>query len=159
MSRTRLIRPEFYADEIMASAALATRYVYIGLWTLCDDAGYFDVKPHQIAASLFPYDSPARRQRLVDKALAELVALLRVRYLDCGVHGVVPTIPLHGAKGGNKAETYLARHRSVCMSGLVRTRTDKSSSVSVSDKVESGADALREAATRAGGFAATLAKK
>lgn len=114
MSRTRLIRPEFFADETMAAASIPTRLVYIGLWTLCDDAGYFDRKPRQIAAALFPYDGQVRRQRIVDKALAELVEMCRVRYLDCGVHAVVPTLPRHGAKGGTKSETYLSRHVTVC---------------------------------------------
>jgi hypothetical protein len=151
MSRTRLIRPEFYKDELMAGASISTRFVYIGLWTLCDDAGYFERKPHQIAAELFPYDGLARRQRLVDKALAELVELHRVRYLDCGVHGVVPTLPKHGAKGGTKAETYLSRHRTGCSDDPVRTQlravhtesTYESSSDSVSG---SGSDSDSEGA-------------
>jgi hypothetical protein len=136
MSRTRLIRPEFYKDELMAGAAITTRFVYIGLWTLCDDAGYFERKPRQIAAELFPYDSQIRRQRVVDKALDELVELERVKYLDCGLHGVVPTLPKHGAKGGTKAETVASRHRTTCVrtngvgvrTGGVRPSPDESSS-------------------------------
>lgn len=115
MSRTRLIRPEFFADELMAGSSIPTRLVYIGLWTLCDDAGYFERKPRQIAASLFPYDSLLRRQKVVDKALDELAELDRIRYLTCGFHGQVPTLPKHGAKGGNKAETIRSRHMTLCV--------------------------------------------
>lgn len=129
MSRTRLIRPEFFSDETLASASDATRLFYIGLWTLCDDAGYFESKPRQIAAALYPYRGQAARQRTTDRALADLVALGRVKQLDCGIHGWVPTLPKHGAKGGNKAETYLQRHRSTCLSVRVHPSTDKSSSV------------------------------
>ncbi len=148
MSRTRLIRPEFFADEVMASASIATRLVYIGLWTLCDDAGYFERKPRQIAAALFPYDGPARRERVVWRALEELLGMHRVRYLDCGLHGVVPTLPKHGTKGGTKAETYLSRHRTSCSSGQVGTSTYESSSDSVSvvgsDSVSANAQAHEE---------------
>lgn len=161
MSRTRLIRPEFFTDELMASASISTRFVYIGLWTLCDDAGYFEAKPRQIAAALFPYEGASRRQRIVDKAMAELSTLGRVEYLDCGLHGVVPTLPRHGQKGGNRAETYLLRHRAACPVRTspsksvqeVRPSTYESSSESVSDsgsvsgrvrsRVEKGADATK----------------
>lgn len=155
MSRTRLIRPEFFTDELMAASPIPTRFIYIGLWTLCDDAGYFENKPRQIAASLLPYDGPTHRQKIVDKALADLVAMGRVRVLDCGIHGWVPTLTKHGQKGGNKSETYLARHRSTCLVRTapqpVRTGTDKSSSVSVSvsvsDSVETGASATKDGPT------------
>ncbi len=45
MARTRLIRPEFFTDELMAAISIPARLVYIGLWTLCDDDGYFESKP------------------------------------------------------------------------------------------------------------------
>lgn len=114
MSRTRLIRPEFFTDELMASASIPTRFVYIGLWTLCDDAGYFEAKPRQIAASLFPYDAQSKRQRVVDQALADLVGMERVSTLPCGVHAIVPTLAKHGQRGGNKAYTYRDRHVASC---------------------------------------------
>lgn len=135
MSRTRLIRPEFYVDSTLAAVPVPTRYFYIGLWTLCDDAGYFENKPRQIAAALYPYDGQARRQKATDKALAELSGIGRVKLLDCGIHGQVPTLPKHGTKGGNKSETIRSRHVTTCLSVHVRTSTDKSSSVSVSDSV------------------------
>lgn len=151
MSRTRLIRPEFFTDELMASASIPTRFVYIGLWTLCDDAGYFEAKPRQIAAALLPYDPPARRQKVIDAALADLERLGRIRYFECGLHGVIPTLVRHSIKGGSKAETFKVRHTLNCSvqtdSGRVRTSTDKSVSVSGSDtgsvmaRVEEGANA------------------
>jgi len=189
MSRTRLLRPDFFKDERMAALSITARYVYMGLWTLCDDAGYFELKPRQIAAELFPYDSPTKRQRTVDSAMESLVSSERVKYLDCGAHGVVPTLPKHGTKGGNKAETYLDRHKACKYirvrtspdaggdgadpnsegqkSGRVRTSPDKSSSDSVSDSgkapVESSAQArtteLADAAAEAGGFVAGLAAR
>lgn len=163
--RTRLIRPSFFTDETMAGLSVATRYVYMGLWTLCDDAGYFELKPRQMAAAIFPYDGQAKRQKLVDTAIADLAAARRLRPLDCGIHGVVPTLPKHGAKGGSKAETYLREHRSECgvrtPSHLVRTDRDKSSSDSGKGvgrgEVESGADA-REEPDRPTSFAEAMAR-
>lgn len=146
MSRTRLIRPQFFADERIADLSIASRFVYIGLWTLCDDAGYFEMKPRQIAASLFPYDGPARRQRVVDEAIGDLAELDRVTLLDCGQHGIVPTLPRHGAKGGNTAFTFKEQHEQEASDTRVRPTpspvrtkrrrvrtpsTDKSSSESV----------------------------
>ena len=162
MSRTRLIRPEFFTDELMAQASIPTRFVYIGLWTLSDDAGYFECKPRQIAAALLPYDGPAHRQKVVDKALADLTAMGRVRYLDCGLHAVIPTLPRHGAKGGSKAETFKLRHLAEGLvrtpddsvrTGDVRTSPDKSSSGKGGDRVGFGSSSARveEGASAPGG--------
>lgn len=160
--RTRLIRPGFYSDETIAELALGTRYLYIGLWTLCDDAGYFEAKPRQIAASLLPYEGLEERQRLVDEGLAELETAGRIRLLECGRHGLVPTLPRHGAKGGTKAETFMKQHRSGCLSGPVRTLPDKSASDSGWESGHgsvSGPPALAAASLAAGGFAASLAAR
>lgn len=171
MSRTRLIRPEFFADETLAGVSDSVRLFYIGLWTLCDDAGYFEHRPRQIAAALYPYQGPGRRERTTTEALAKLIGLARVRILDCGIHGTVPTLPRHGAKGGTKSETYASRHRTTCLSVHaptlvrtpdVRTSSDESSSVSGSGSgsesvsESAGAHAKRRAMAAAGGFAATL---
>lgn len=181
MSRTRLIRPAFFSDELMHRLPVWTRLVYVGLWTLCDDAGYFDRKPAEIAAELFRYDAPARRLRRVDEALGRLVDSGRVRWLDCGKHGVVPTLPEHGVmRGGNHAYNVKSKHDEACALTLFRARqapmtreyvpgTNKSRSDSVSDSLsgsvsDSGRPAgrdsdnpLREASLAAGGFAKRLA--
>lgn len=184
MSRTRLIRPAFFSDERMARTSIPTRLVYIGLWTLCDDAGYFERRPAEIAVALFPYERVGRRQKLVDAALLELAELDRIRWLECGDHGLVPTLPDHVQKAGNHAYTHKARHDSSCAATLFRSRaargridvaeresltgpvrgTDKSrsfsgsSSFSDSDSGRAAARGLKETATETGGFVATLAK-
>lgn len=123
MSRTRLVRPAFFSDELMARLPAWTRLVYIGLWTLTDDAGYFERRPAEIAAELFRYDRPATRQHRVDAALDELVKAGRVTWLECGEHGVVPTLPRYGViKGGNHAYTSRERHETVCQLTLFKRR-------------------------------------
>lgn len=173
MSRTRLIRPEFFADETLSAVSDTVRLFYVGLWTLCDDAGWFEARPRQIAAELYPYRRPLSREQTTVASLEKLVELGRVRLLDCGLHGIVPTLPRHGAKGGNKSETYFARHRGGCVrtgSEQVRTpSTYKSSSVLGSDSVDGseseGAQArtttkrLRDIAEETGGFVQTIARK
>lgn len=173
VSRTRLIRPEFFADERMASLSDSTRLVYIGLWTLCDDAGYFERKPRQIAAELFRYETPRHREHRVDRAMTELADLGRLRYLACGEHGIVPTIPDHRIKGGEALFTIQKRHVRRCSVGptedSVRAMSDSvsvsvSESVSVSDSVSQEAAppkrrSLRDVSLEVGGFAATLARK
>ena len=155
MSRTRLIRPEFFSDGLMARLSVGTRLCYIGLWTLCDDAGFFELDIPQIGAELFRFDGPARRERAVTKALAELVAADRVRYLDCGEHGQIPTIPDHRIKGGEALFTVRKRHERRCLQrtpvglhspDLRRTPEDY---LSVSESVSNGAHARTKEEKRA----------
>lgn len=156
----------------MARLSYPSRLIYVGLWTLCDDAGYFERRPAEICVALLPYEGKAKRLRLVERAFEELVALARVRWLECGEHGVVPTLKDHVIKGGNHSYTYRERHESVCRMTLFKTTSthesvrvsDKSVSVSSSSSVgfdssRAGARRLEEAATTAGGFVAHLASK
>jgi hypothetical protein len=165
--RTRLIRPEFFTDEKMAELSVQTRLVYVGLWCLTDDAGFFELSPRAIAVTLFPYD--ALRESMVDLGLEELKAAERVKPLACGVHAVIPTIPEHRIKGGEQLFTIRKRHERRCLAPL-RSPTDSVElhsptsgyvPVSVSDSVSDSlsAQALEEAATAAGGFVAGLAAK
>lgn len=163
--RTRLIRPEFFSDGLMARLSVSTRLVYIGLWTLCDDAGYFELEPRQIAAELFRYDGPARREKVVAKALEELLGNGRVRYLECGEHALVPTIPDHRIKGGEALFTIRKRHERRCLTpDSVDVRRTPSGYLSVSDSVSESVSTsaqarktLRDAALETGGFVAAVA--
>lgn len=166
MSRTRLIRPEFFSDERMASLSVTTRLAYIGLWTLCDDAGYFEYAPRQIAAELFRWDGPAKRLRAIEKALTELEETQRVKRLECGEHAVIATVPEYAIQGGNHSYQYQKQHRSRCSTGRVTDRSTyqyRSESVSVveSESVSNSAHArpskLRDAAVAVGGFVGNLA--
>ncbi|HET7030341.1 MAG TPA: hypothetical protein VFI34_07505 [Candidatus Limnocylindrales bacterium] len=183
MSRTRLLRPAFFSDERMARLSAWTRLIYMGLWTLADDAGYFERKPAEIGVALFPYEPAARRLKRIEEALEDLAREERIRWLECGEHGFVPTLAEHGViKGGNHAYGYKERHESVCLLTLFRRReapltrsvigsTDVSQTGPVS---ESGSDSglgsvsesgrapargLRKASEDAGGFVAELAAR
>lgn len=171
MSRTRLIRPEFFSDPIMARLTVSTRLTYMGLWTLSDDDGFFELDPPQIAAELYRFESVKRRQRIVSVALDALVATGRIRVLGCGEHAVIPTIPDHRIKGGEALHTVKKRHQRRCeqppmessvalhSSGLRRTMENYvsvsvSESDSESDSVSTSAQARerRERAARLTAF-------
>jgi hypothetical protein len=112
--RTRLVRPEFWADEKMAGLQPATRLFYIGLWALADDAGYFDWTVRGIAAELYRYEAPAQRERKVRGYLETLAKVGRIRLLPCNTHGLVPTLPDHRIKGGEQLFTIKRRHDAKC---------------------------------------------
>lgn len=176
MSRTRLIRPSFFGDEDIAGLSRDSRLAYVGIWTECDDAGYFENRPRQLARALFGYDPDG--VAVIETAIAALAGLQKIELLECGTHAVVPSLPIHGQQGGNKAFTFRSAHERGCLSGQVRTppepvrtgveqgpesepvrtRPNKSSSESVSDSEsgqrrekknvkEEGVDGINEART------------
>jgi hypothetical protein len=173
MRRTRLIRPEFFDDETIASLPVATRLFYIGLWTFCDDRGYFDRRPTVIAAAIFPYDGQARRLKQTEAALHQLEDAGRVKWLECGRHGIVPTLERHSIMGGRKTTPVADRHDKECllrvMYGKSSTRPESPVTVSVSESVsgsssESGTGRrgetdLQKSARDAGGFSASWARQ
>jgi hypothetical protein len=54
--RIRSIKPEFWGSPDVADMSLATRLVFIGLWSLADDEGRFLADPRWIRSELFPLD-------------------------------------------------------------------------------------------------------
>jgi hypothetical protein len=56
MPRIRTIKPEFWEDERVGRVSLTARLLFIGLWTVADDAGRFRANARLLAAQIFPYD-------------------------------------------------------------------------------------------------------
>lgn len=55
--RNRMLNPEFWLDEELASIPFEARLLYQGLWGLCDDHhATFPNRPMWIKAQIFPYD-------------------------------------------------------------------------------------------------------
>lgn len=107
--RIRQIRPEFFTDPVTGRMSAPTQVVYIGLWCVCDDAGWLDWDVPQIGALLYPYRSVRSREAVVIKAAAELVSVGRLRVLDCGC-ARIPTLEHHQKIGGNKSYTGREKH-------------------------------------------------
>lgn len=133
MSRTRLVRPGFFGDEDIATMRRDSRLAYLGLTTECDDAGYFEARPRQLARALFGFDSDG--VEVIKQAIEDLVGLGKVELLPCGEHGIVPSLPVHAQQGGNKAFNHQAAHTSKCESGLVRTERQRPTKATPSERV------------------------
>lgn len=56
MARKRMIDPEYWSDEKIATLSLPARLFFIGLWNFSDDAGIFKSHPHLLKSFVFPYD-------------------------------------------------------------------------------------------------------
>lgn len=130
--RTRLIRPEFWADSRMADLTEGARLTYIGLWCLADDDGYLRWSVRDIAAELYRYESPRRRERRVSQHMEMVVESGRITVLSCGKHALIPSLIRHRVKGGNQSDQHHRSHMSTCP---VQTSTYKSPSVLVSGSV------------------------
>ena len=57
MARKRMIDPDFWLDEDVASMSPLARLLYIGTWNICDDNyATFPNRPDWIKAQIFPYE-------------------------------------------------------------------------------------------------------
>lgn len=58
MARNRMLNPEFWLDEQLASLSAMARLLYMGLWGICDD-NYATLpnRPLWIKAQIFPYET------------------------------------------------------------------------------------------------------
>lgn len=136
--RTRLIRPEFFSDSKIADLDKVCRLFYIGLWTLCDDDGYFVWELREIGAALFPYDPEPGRLEEISTNLASLIEIERVRKLSCGRHGIVPTLRQHRQKGGRSTFAFRDEHLRTCTDVRVRVVRPDSDSDSDTGTYQSG---------------------
>lgn len=57
MARSRLLKPGFFANELLAELPFEARLCFAGLWTLADREGRLEDRPKRIGAALFPYDA------------------------------------------------------------------------------------------------------
>ena len=141
--RIRQIRPEFFTDPVTGHLEPAVQVAYIALWCVADDDGWIDWDVPQIGAVVYPYKSVRHREALIVKAGAALVAVGRLRVLDCGC-ARIPTLPTHQRIGGNKSFTAREKHEK----HEVQTRMDLyARNVTLGD----GSNGTRGAASPAGG--------
>lgn len=57
MARIRTVKPSFFLNEEIAALPMATRLLFIGLWTQADREGKLEDRPKRLKAEIFPYDS------------------------------------------------------------------------------------------------------
>lgn len=70
MARTRLIKPSFYLNEILAECDAFARLLFSGLWCIADREGKLLDRPARIKAEVLPYDNVdihVLLQQLIDR--------------------------------------------------------------------------------------------
>lgn len=67
MARARNIKPGFFSNEELVELDMATRLLFIGLWTIADREGRMEDRPKRIKMQVFPADDVD-----IDDSLAKL---------------------------------------------------------------------------------------
>ncbi|MFM0013714.1 hypothetical protein [Paraburkholderia sediminicola] len=57
MSRSRNIKPGFYANEDLAECSIWARFIFPGLWMMADRGGRLEYRPKKIKGELLRFDS------------------------------------------------------------------------------------------------------
>lgn len=123
--RIRAVRPDFWQDDTLGHLSDAVRLFYIGLWCVADDAGWFEWRPGQLGAALYPYRSARRRERDIEAWTTVLESVGRIVRHPCGC-GLIPTMARHQKSGGHPTFAVRDKHRNehgLPESVLVRTST------------------------------------
>lgn len=108
--RIRVVRPDFWSDDVVGQLSDPARLFYIGLWCLADDAGWLEWKPSQIGATLYPYKAASKREREIVRWGDELTKVGKIVIHPCGC-GLIPTLVKHQKQGGNPSFQYREKHR------------------------------------------------
>jgi hypothetical protein len=77
MARSRIIRPEFWSDEKLASVSREARLTYAGLWGTSDDYGVTKGNAAWLKSQIFPYDDDLKLSKF-QEWLTELERLKRI---------------------------------------------------------------------------------
>lgn len=127
-SRTRLVRPDHWRDEATGRLSPDARDAYLGLSTISDDEGWLLWRPATIAAGLYPYQSPARRERDLARRAEILGTAGLLELHDCGCAHLPRMKRDLAVRGGEKStaiEEFHAEHLSD--DGLLRSPTSRDS--------------------------------
>lgn len=64
MPRIRTIKPSFFFDDDLTEHPRDVRWLYVGIWTLCDEWGVFEYKPKAIKGHLYAFDDDVTRDTI-----------------------------------------------------------------------------------------------
>ncbi|MDO8484479.1 MAG: hypothetical protein Q7S35_05990 [Candidatus Limnocylindrales bacterium] len=132
-SRTRLLRPDIFADDVTGTLAPATLVAYLGLATRADDGGFLMWHPVALAAAVMPYADPQGRPQELERIADELVAVGLLLIHACGCAELPRLVRDLAIKGGNK--TYAVRDwhsQHAATNSSVPVQTEPAESVSSS---------------------------
>ena len=85
MARTRLIKPGFFSNDLLAECEPLARLLFAGLWTIVDRDGRMVDRRARIKAQLLPYDDcsiDALLGQLVGRGFVQVYAVDGVSYLQ-----------------------------------------------------------------------------
>lgn len=115
------MKPAYYTDSVTGVLSDSTRFFYLSLWGIADDAGWLTRNIPEIGAAVWMFHPRAGRERKTAARLAELVALGRVIEHPCG-HLEIPTMPGHQHLAGTtrQVRTTFNQHLRECVSAHPR---------------------------------------
>jgi len=96
MARARMIRPEFWSDEKLASVSREARLTFAGLWGTSDDYGVTKGNAAWLKSQIFPYDDDIKISKF-QEWLSELENLQRILPFttDCEKYYYIPKFSEH----------------------------------------------------------------
>lgn len=77
MPRSRIIRPEFWSDEKLASVSRESRLTFAGMWGTSDDYGVTKGNLAWLKSQIFPYDEDIKLSKFTEW-ITELEKLKRI---------------------------------------------------------------------------------
>ena len=111
--RIRQVKPDFWADELLAAQPDTVRLFYIGTWQLADDAGYIEWSVGEIGLRLYGYRPRGLRERWVIERSGALVSIGRLVMFECA-HAYLPKLTEHQKFGGRPVFTVRDAHARDC---------------------------------------------
>ena len=115
MARTRLVKPGFFDNEVIAECDPLARILYIGLWCIADKEGRLEDRPKQIKKNILGYDDCDIEEllwQLSDKGFI-------VRYVADTINYIaIPKFNKHQRPHDNEAESVIP----ALESGIQRTK-------------------------------------
>lgn len=81
MARQRILKPDFFTDEDLASCSPLARLLFAGLWTLADRRGRLRDQPQVIGGAIFPFAEALSVDGLIEE-LAKGGFVIRYRVGD-----------------------------------------------------------------------------
>lgn len=144
MARSRNIKPAFFSNDILADIEPLGRLLFIGLWTIADYKGDFELRVNRIKAQILPYDNCDVKKIMINLDLSRFITTYNV---DGVMYGHITNFTKHQnphpneKKKGSDIPEFNKNLSQVIDFKEVAINHDKSRQVS-EDSIASNADSL-----------------
>lgn len=145
--RYRTVHPDFWTDKVLGKLTDSARLAYIGMWMLADDSGWMDWDVEQMSIQLFPWVDNRSRQKRMDSATKELIAVNRVVVEPCG-HARIPKLAVY-QKPGHPYYAVRDEHKKCLIDGNSSGKQSIAGNSPSEEKVSEGYRENEENLTRA----------